>query len=476
MLRSAFPLSTGFDRAFRPFRRSLLKGKLVGLDPLDGDKRVDCRRWDATGGMAVQTCAVLRAAAGKKTTRAALKGASKVKERRKERSGSNGNTVDGERDGLELRGGWYQGRNVVDAQNAAESVHDGTKEAWTIQVWEDEERRNVHVEEEEDAAGPRGGVDTEETVPDEEKQPSRWTATHAQGLLLLNLSAMLFGSNQVAIKQTEELLSGGALSAGRFGLAALFFLPSILKGLKNKPARNAAAELGLWLFAGYQLQAYGLGSTTASHGAFSGTFTVLAVPILAGLSGRKIPVSTWIAAVVAIFGVGLLTGDGAGGGGGAPILGDFLCVLSAFFFGVHKWRTEKYTTELEDTSELMAMQLGVLAGASMLLLVPELASFFTSHGVKDAVDAIPAIPWLELAYMAVFTTSLTLWIEVEALKAVSAPTAALIYTSEPLWGTVFAYLFLGDRFGPTGWIGATLIIGSSLVAQFFGDESKEEKF
>jgi len=426
--------------------------------------------------MAVRTCSVLRAPAGKKGIHAALKGVHKVKDGERDRNGLKRSTKDvGKRDGTDLRGGWNERRNVVGAWSAAESVQDEVKDAWTIQVWEEEER-SVQVEEEKDLAGPRRSVDTEEKVEEEGKHQPKWTATHAQGLILLNVSAMLFGSNQVAIKQTEELLSGGALSAGRFGLAALFFLPSILKGLKNKPARNAAAELGMWLFAGYQLQAYGLGSTTASHGAFSGTFTVLAVPILAGLSGRKIPVSTWIAAVVAIFGVGLLTGDGAGGGEGAPILGDFLCVLSAFFFGVHKWRTEKYTTELEDTGELMAMQLGVLAGASMLLLVPELGTFFSSHGVKDAVGAVPGIPWLELAYMAVFTTSLTLWIEVEALKAVSAPTAALIYTSEPLWGTIFAYLFLGDRFGPTGWIGATLIIGSSLVAQFFGDGSKEEKF
>ena len=59
-----------------------------------------------------------------------------------------------------------------------------------------------------------------------------------------------------------------------------------------------------WMHAGgYTLQAIGLEYTTASRGAFTGTFTVLAVPILVGLSGRKVPWTTWAAAAVALTGV-----------------------------------------------------------------------------------------------------------------------------------------------------------------------------
>ena len=53
---------------------------------------------------------------------------------------------------------------------------------------------------------------------------------------------------------------------------------------------------------GYTLQAIGLEYTTASRGAFTGTFTVLAVPILVGLSGRKVAWTTWAAAAVALTG------------------------------------------------------------------------------------------------------------------------------------------------------------------------------
>lgn len=56
----------------------------------------------------------------------------------------------------------------------------------------------------------------------------------------------------------------------------------------------------------------------------------------------------------------------------------------------------------------------------------------------------------------------------------SAPLAALIYTSEPLWGAMFAWVLLDERWGSTGWIGAFLIVASSLAAQFSGQDAKPQ--
>lgn len=47
---------------------------------------------------------------------------------------------------------------------------------------------------------------------------------------------------------------------------------------------------------GYLLQAYGLEMTTAARGAFTSTFTVVAVPLLVGLSGRHVAWQTWASA------------------------------------------------------------------------------------------------------------------------------------------------------------------------------------
>jgi drug/metabolite transporter (DMT)-like permease len=292
-----------------------------------------------------------------------------------------------------------------------------------------------------------------------------------RAMILLNLGSALFGSNQVAMKLTETQLDPTSISAIRFSIAAIFFLPGIFRGLKVAPLTLAGAELGMWLFGGYILQALGLETTTAAHGSFTGTIMVLIVPVLVGLSGRKVANSTWIGAIVALFGVALLTTSDS-----TPNYGDGLCVLSALLFGIHKWRSETATSRFrENTQELVAMQLGTLALAANVCELPKYLAL--SHNSPEQLMTMAAgLPWGLLVYMGAATTAFTLWVEINALKDVSAPLAALIYCSEPIWGALFAWTILGEHWGSTGWVGAFLIVAASLGAQLnTGDEVPEEE-
>ena len=65
---------------------------------------------------------------------------------------------------------------------------------------------------------------------------------------------------------------------------------------------------------------------------------------------------------------------------------------------------------------------------------------------------------------------------ISAMQDVSAPLAALIYCSEPIWGAFFAWTILGEHWGSTGWVGAFLIVASSLGAQLnTGNEVPEDE-
>lgn len=55
----------------------------------------------------------------------------------------------------------------------------------------------------------------------------------------------------------------------------------------------------------------------------------------------------------------------------------------------------------------------------------------------------------------------------------SSTEAAIIYTLEPVFGAALAYFLLGERWGPSGWVGAGLICASCLVAQLLGVEKEE---
>lgn len=66
-------------------------------------------------------------------------------------------------------------------------------------------------------------------------------------------------------------------------------------------------------------------------------------------------------------------------------------------------------------------------------------------------------------------------LQVVALHDVSSTDAAIIYTMEPVLGAGMAYVVLGERWGKLGWLGAALIIASSLAAQIVGTEEEPKK-
>lgn len=141
-----------------------------------------------------------------------------------------------------------------------------------------------------------------------------------------------------------------------------------------------------------------------------------------------------------------------------------------------QFRTESVTTRFADKSaELMSLQLAVLAGAASLYALPEFAGVVANGGLDGVVEAAAGVPWVAVLWMGLATTAFTLYIEVESLKEVSAPLAALIYTSEPLWGALLAWFVLDERWGATGWVGAAMIIGSSLYSQLGGDKVEKIK-
>ncbi|MER3557596.1 MAG: EamA family transporter, partial [Thermus sp.] len=62
-------------------------------------------------------------------------------------------------------------------------------------------------------------------------------------------------------------------------------------------------------------------------------------------------------------------------------------------------------------------------------------------------------------------TALTTWLQTLGQGRVPALQAAVIYTMEPVWATLFAWAFLRERVGLMGAVGGVLILVSTLWAQ-----------
>ncbi|CAK9194476.1 unnamed protein product [Sphagnum troendelagicum] len=292
-----------------------------------------------------------------------------------------------------------------------------------------------------------------------------------QGILLLNLLTFLYGSNISVIKEVESVFDPAFFSLGRFTIASLVFLPFLGNALDDKRLFNAAFELGLWASTGYLTQAFGLLTTDAGRASFISTFTVIVVPLFAGLLGARIPTLTWGAGTAALVGVGLLESSGA-----PPSIGDAWILVSAMFFGIHMLRTEYHSRRFgrDASMPIISLQLWMITLSSLIWsccsqlssghILPDLHTM----NWNSLQHATQHLPWFPILYTGFVTTAFCLWSELLAMRSVGATEAAVIFTLEPLWGAAFAWFLLGERWGLRGWIGAAFILGGSLVMQVWG--------
>ncbi|XP_052176531.1 uncharacterized protein LOC127790847 isoform X2 [Diospyros lotus] len=274
-----------------------------------------------------------------------------------------------------------------------------------------------------------------------------------------------------------------AFTVVRFVMSALPFLPFVLRARGDAQTRNAGVELGFWVSLGYLMQALGLLTSDAGRASFISMFTVIVVPLLDGMVGAIVPARTWFGALMSVLGVAMLEACGS-----PPSVGDLLNFMSAVFFGVHMLRTEHISrsTERENFLALLGYEVSVVAFLSTLWCF--VGDWF--GGVQETSssswtwamfwDWMTAFPWIPALYTGMFSTGLCLWVEMAAMRDVSATETAIIYGLEPVWGAGFAWVLLDERWGMTGWIGAALVLGGSLIVQIFGSSStklpKEGKY
>ncbi|WP_038055758.1 DMT family transporter [Thermus amyloliquefaciens] len=267
---------------------------------------------------------------------------------------------------------------------------------------------------------------------------------YALGLLALNLLTLLWGTTFVVVKGAVGEMAPSLLVLLRFLLASLFFLPWALR--LPKGVWGPGLELAFWLLLGYASQAVGLMYTSASRSAFITALNVVLVPLLLGLAGRRLgPV--WLAALLAFLGVGLLSYDPRQ----PPLnVGDLWTLLTAFTYALYIVRLEVHAKTFPSLP-LTAVQ---VFGTAFLALPWALWEGVEWEG----------IPWGAVLYLGVVATALTTWLQTWGQKYVPAPQAAILYTLEPVWATLFAFLVLGERLGVTGLLGAVLVILATLQA------------
>ncbi len=279
------------------------------------------------------------------------------------------------------------------------------------------------------------------------------------GLGAFLLLTLLWGSTFVVVKDTVVEVSPSILLSVRFLLSAILLTPLLRRRSRvqttvqttwNWALGWAGLELGLALFAGYMTQTIGLQYTTVYRSAFVTALNVFFVPLFLGLLGHRLGWPIWLASLLALGGVGLLSYDGS-----PPNLGDLWTLGTAIAYAVYIIRLGYYTQRYSALS-LSVAQLWVTTIASVMWAI---ATDFKAL----MPEQLMRLPWGPLLYLAIACTAGTTLLQAWGQQRVNAVQSSILFTLEPVWASVFAYLLLGETLGTQGLLGAAAIVGATLL-------------
>ena len=239
----------------------------------------------------------------------------------------------------------------------------------------------------------------------------------------------------------------------RFWLGALLLTPLAFRAKKKwEPSFFwNGLLLGISMFLGMFCQTLGLKYTTASNSGFLTALSIILVPIWSILFFRRTPTaSDWLAIVLATAGVCLLTANVNGKGFNQ---GDLFTVLSAVGFSFQIILIEKFVQKGQS-----------LIYAWMMLVWTALFATMAALGSLHALNFNTISGTLPtLIFLGVFATAAAFWGQTYFQPQTSATAAVIIYAAEPVFATLFAWLFLSEKFSMNGWIGSFLILSGIVV-------------
>lgn len=282
----------------------------------------------------------------------------------------------------------------------------------------------------------------------------RWRAD-----LALAAICFVWGSTFILVKEALADISPLLFLAFRFGIAA-FVLAALFHGRHTPSNAGRPAELragfliGLCLFTGYVTQTIGLKYTTAVKAGFLTGLYIVLVPVLSAAVYRKLPRAPEILGVItAGMGMALMTLPGMRFEIG---YGDALVIACAFAYAAHIVVLGHYSGEGRMSfTRLSLYQIGTVALLSA-------ATCWWAEPVR--------VVWRPMVIQAIAVTSLlatalAFSVQTWAQRHTTPTRTALVFSLEPLFAWLTAYLLVGEALSRRAVIGAALILAGILLVE-----------
>lgn len=275
--------------------------------------------------------------------------------------------------------------------------------------------------------------------------------------LLIVLATAVWGVSFVFMKDVVGALGPAWLLGIRFVCAGLILLAVLHRRVAQElclRTLGAGMLLGLFDFSAFLAQTVGLQHTTPGINAFlTATYCVI-VPFVWWIVARRRPTAyNLLAALLAVAGVWLVSGGGAGFSMG---FGEAMTLLGAVFFAVHIVFVSKFS-RFADALVLTVLQFltegccGLAVGA-VFEEAPTLASF------------TPTIVG-QMAFLVLFASIFAFGAQNLALAHVPPTQASLLLSLESVFGVLASVVLYGEQVTPTLVAGFALIFAAIIVSE-----------
>lgn len=275
------------------------------------------------------------------------------------------------------------------------------------------------------------------------------------GEIGLILTAGIWGSGFVAM---QSVLDNGftplQIITIRFFIAAVLINTIFFKQIKaniNKEAIKAGSIIGVFLFVAFVVQTIGLVYTTPSKNAFITAANVVIVPFIGFvIYRRKLDKIGIISSITTLIGIGILSLQSDF----SVNLGDFLTLVCAFGFAFHIFFTSEFVVKHHPM---------VLTGVqfTVTFILSLIAQIFMGEGKVSGEFT----GYIGILYSAIFCTTIAFLMQTICQKKVEGTKAAIILSTESVFGTIFSIIILHEVVTLRMILGCIIILVSIIMAE-----------
>lgn len=275
--------------------------------------------------------------------------------------------------------------------------------------------------------------------------------------ILLLAVAMIWGASYGLTKEALYFYPVLGFITIRFSLTFLLLTPFLLSELKKgkKTQCLAALPLGIILLIIFLLESFGVTYTSASNAAFLISLCVLFTPFVEwGVLKVKPDNNIFILAIFSMFGAWLLIFDV----NYVFNIGDLLILSAALMRAFMVSYTKRYTLNHDLSSIALTgiQSLVVAIGAGTL--------FFCLYSDESTTLPSSLTFWGNTAFLVVFCTIFAFFAQNYAVKQSTPSKVSFLMGTEPVFGALFASLWLGEVLSYNAIIGGGIIVFSCFLS------------